>query len=71
MKNVLNALSVILLHIHRNFSNYCLAIGILSILYFVLVTFGITDTILVMGILFVVTAFVNELNKSSRGSKRY
>lgn len=71
MKNVLNALSVILLHIYRNFSNYCLAIGISLILYFVLVTFGVTDTLLVMGILFVITAFVNELNKSSRGSKRY
>ena len=71
MKNILNALSVIFSHIYKNFSNYCLTLGILAIIYFVFVTYGFSNTVLLIGVMLVLTSIVSELNRSSRGNKRY
>lgn len=67
MKNILTAISVFFEHIYKNFSNYCLFLGLGTILYYVFITYGFSKTILGIGIILVLTAIISELN---RGSKR-
>lgn len=68
MNKVVQALTVTLQHLIRNFSNYCLLVGIIFILYFIKITYGVPTLILSIGVVSVLTSLIVELNK--KGNKR-
>lgn len=68
MNKVVQALTVTLQHLIRNFSNYCLLVGIIFILYFIKITYGGPTLILSIGVVSVLTSLIVELNK--KGNKR-
>lgn len=66
MSKVLIALMTIIQHLIKNFSNYCLAVGLLCILYYIKVTYGTPTLILSVGVVSVLTSFVIEINNSKK-----
>lgn len=69
MNKVVQALVLILQHLVKNFSNYCLFIGLVCILYFIKITYGVPTTILSVGIVAVITSLVIELNKNKKTTR--
>lgn len=70
MNKVVQALILILQHLVKNFSNYCLFIGILFILSFIKIEYGVPTTILSIGVISVLTSLVIELNKKNNSKNR-
>lgn len=66
MNKLIIAVKMIVQHLIKNFSNYCLSVGLLCILYYIQVTYGTPTTILSVGVLSVLTSFVIEINNNKK-----
>lgn len=70
MNKVVQALIMTLQHLIRNFSNYCLLIGMIFILYYIKITYGVPTLILSIGVVSVLTSLIVELNKKGNNRNR-
>lgn len=70
MKKMITALQIILRHLINNFSNYCLTLGIILINYYILITYGLPNMLLSIGIISIITSIVIELNKDDKSKNR-
>jgi len=71
MNKTVKALMIVVQHLIRNLSNYCLFIGIVFILNYIKITYGVPTAILAVGTLLVLASFIMELNKQKSNTKRY
>lgn len=72
MKKTLIALQIILRHLINNFSNYCLTLGIILINYYILVTYGLPNMLLSIGVISILVSLIIELNKDNKNrNKRF
>lgn len=73
MKSILLIFSNLLNHFYNNASDYLFVIGVLLILFFIYISFGLTYLILALGIVFLFAAIVIEQSKKKNinNNKRY
>ena len=71
MNKFFTAVAIILEHFIRNISNYLLFIGIFIVVYYIYIKHGFDSALLSVGITFIGTSIVNELNKIHKPQKRY
>ena len=65
MNKIVKTMMVMIQNLKKNFSDYCLAVGIIFILYYIKITYGTPTLILSVGIIFSLTSLVIELNKKN------
>lgn len=71
MNNFANAFIVIVQHVIKNITNYCLLAGLLLVINFIFKEYGTDIGLLSIGILLILSSFVLEVNKiSNKGKKR-
>lgn len=66
MNNILYALQSLFKHLYHNSSNYLFIFGLILIIRFVFITFGLEVFLLTIGILLIIYSFVLELNKNKK-----
>lgn len=65
MENLIIAIQVLLKHLQKQASNYCLGLGVFFIFRFIFIKYGIDTTLLCIGVLLLIIAFVIEANKKN------
>ena len=65
MEKLIVAIQVLMKHLQKQASNYCLMIGVFFIVRFIFIKYGIDTMLLFVGFLLVMTAFVIEANKKT------
>ena len=65
MENLIIAIQVLLKHLQKQASNYCLLLGVFFVLRFIFIKYGIDTTLLCIGVLLLIIAFVIEANKKN------
>lgn len=68
MGKLIQVMRTMMMHLTKNFSNYCLFVGLLCILYYIYVTYGVPTLILSIGVVSVLTSFVIEMNNSKKNN---
>lgn len=66
MKSIVNACQMILAHIYKHITNYCLSIGVFFVLKYIYTIYGVDRLFLSIGILLISTGFIIEANKTSK-----
>lgn len=66
MSNIVYALKALFKHLYKNASNYLFSIGLLLIIRFIFITFGLEAFLLTIGILLIIYSFILEINKNKK-----